>query len=602
VSEVRVRGGAAAVAVVGLGLALLPLARPPAFYESFLYLVFHWAALATSWTILSGFSGYVSFGHGAFFGAGMYTTATLAATAGVPFFLTLPAAALVAGGFGVAVGAVVFRVRHLRGELFALVTLAVTFVLATIVLNTRIDGGPGVYLSGVPLPRVAGSPTATLYLLALGVALAAVGAARAVFQARWGTGLFAIRDDEDVAEVMGVPTYRYKLVALGLSAGLAGVAGGVHAMFVTYVTVAETFSITIPLYVILMSVLGGAHHWLGPAVGATAITVLMYSFTGGQTAVAGRAGLGLILTLVVLFLPGGVMGRIVQWTRAPGAPRPLPPVAPADLRPAANAPAPEVRRPGHPEPRSGARGPRHAGQLLLACRDVRRAFRGVQALAGVSLDVGEGEIVGLVGPNGSGKSTLINVVSGHYRAEGGSIRLAGVEITDHPAHQIARHGVARTYQIPRPFPRLTVRENVAVAAMFGGSTRSRSVARREAARWLEFTGLADRPDALPGELNLHQRKFLELARALAGEPRLVLLDEVLSGLTPAEMASAIGLVRQIRDHGTTVVFVEHVMHVVTELADRVVVLDAGRVIATGAPTAVMRHPEVIRVYLGSARA
>jgi branched-chain amino acid transport system permease protein len=233
---------------------------------------------------------------------------------------------------------------------------------------------------------------------------------------------------------------------------------------------------------------------------------------------------------------------------------------------------------------------------------VRRAFRGVQALAGVSLDVEEGEIVGLVGPNGSGKSTLINVVSGHYPAEGGSIRLGGVEIANRPAHEIARRGVARTYQIPRPFPHLTVRENVAVAAMFGGSSRSRAAALQEAARWLAFTGLADRPDALPGELNLHQRKFLELARALAGKPRLVLLDEVLSGLTPAETASAIRLVRQIRDQGTTVLFVEHVMRVVMELADRVVVLDAGRVIAAGAPDAVMRHPEVVRVYLGTPRA
>src|SRR5262249_30607085 len=151
--------------------------RLPAFYESFLYLVFHWVTLATSWAILSGFAGYWSFGHGAFFGAGIYTTATLATAAGLPFLLTLPLAGLVAAAFGVGVGAVVFRVRRLRGELFALVTLAVGFVLATVVLNTPIDGGPGVYLSGVALPRVAGSPTATLYLLSLAVALTAVVAA-----------------------------------------------------------------------------------------------------------------------------------------------------------------------------------------------------------------------------------------------------------------------------------------------------------------------------------------------------------------------------------------------------------------------------------------
>jgi branched-chain amino acid transport system permease protein len=570
---------------LGLGLALFPLLRPPAFYESLLYLVFHWIALATSWTILSGFAGYWSFGHGAFFGAGMYATATLTTRAGLPFLATLPVAGLVAAGLGVGIGAVAFRVRRLRGELFALLTLAVTFVLATVVLNTPIDGGPGVYLSGVPLPRLLGSPTATLYLTALAVAALAVGIAGVVFHARWGAGLFAIHDDEDVAEVLGVPTYRYKLAALALSSGLAGMAGGVHALFVTYVTVAETFSIVVPLYVVLMSVLGGARHWLGPALGATLVTLLTYAFTGGQTAVIGRAAVGLTLMVVILLVPGGLVGALGRRRAARPA---ATPAKVADPPPAAAAAT-------RPEP-----GPRAAP--LLICTDVRRAFRGVQALAGVSLEVHEGELVGLVGPNGSGKSTLINVVSGHFRPDGGDIRLGAVPIAGRPAHEIARLGLSRTYQIPRPFPHLTVRDNVAVAAMFGGTARDRRTATREAGRWLEFTGLTERADGLPGALNLHQRKFLELARALASEPRLVLLDEVLSGLTPAEMADAVRLVRVIRERGATVVFVEHVMRVVLDLADRVVVLDHGQVLASGAPHAVLRHPDVVRTYLGQAHA
>jgi ABC-type branched-subunit amino acid transport system ATPase component/ABC-type branched-subunit amino acid transport system permease subunit len=574
--------GPAACLAVGLGLLALPAAKPPAFYESFLYLVFHWVALATSWSILSGYSGYFSFGHGAFFGAGMYTTATLAA-AGVPFLPTLPLAGAASALFGMGIGAIVFRVRRLRGELFALLTLAVTFVLATIVLNTRIDGGPGVYLSAVPLPRLGGSPTATLYLLGLGIALVTVGTAYAVHRARWGAGLFAIHDDEDVAEVLGVPTYRYKLLALGLSSGLAGVAGGLHAMFVTYVTVAETFSIVVPLYVVLMSVLGGARHWLGPAIGAALVTVLMYAVTGGETAVAGRALVGLTLMVVILFLPEGITGLLTR--RRPATPAPAAPDAPA--------PAPTAGR---------GRSPRAGGSALLVCADVQKAFRGVHALRGVSLEVREGEILGLVGPNGSGKSTLINVVSGHHRADGGRIMLGGVGVAGLAAHRLARLGVSRTYQIPRPFAHLTVRDNVAVAAMFGRLARDRRQAAREADRWLEFTGLAGRGDTLPAALNLHQRKFLELARALASEPRLVMLDEVLSGLTPSEMAGATRLVRDIRDGGATVVFVEHIMRAVMELADRVVVLDAGRLIASGAPHDVMQHPDVVQRYLGTAHA
>ena len=578
----RLRVAPAALAAVGLALLLLPAAKVPAFYESFLYLVFHWVALATSWGILSGFSGYFSFGHGAFFGAGMYATATLL-TAGLPFLPTLPLAGLVAALFGVGMGAVVFRVRRLRGELFALLTLAVTFVFATIVLNTRIDGGPGVYLSAVPLPRLAGSATATLYLLALGIALVTVATAYAVYHARWGAGLFAIHDDEDVAEVLGVPTYRYKLLALGLSSGLAGVAGGIHAMFVTYVTVSETFSIVVPLYVVLMSVLGGTRHWLGPAIGAALVTVLMYGVTGGQTAVAGRAAVGLTLTLAILFLPEGITGIIGRRRPAPAAT----PVA------------------GRREPRmTAASGPpsRVTGRPLLVCDDIRKAFRGIRALGGVSLEVRDGEILGLVGPNGSGKSTLINVVSGHYRADGGRIVVGGVDVSGREGHEIARLGVSRTYQIPRPFAHLTVRDNVAVAGMFGRLVRDRRAAEREADRWLEFTGLADRAHLLPATLNLHQRKFLELARALASEPRLLLLDEVLSGLTPSEIAGATRLVRVIRDRGATVVFVEHIMRAVVALADRIVVLDAGQVMASGTPQDIMRHPDVVRRYLGTAHA
>jgi branched-chain amino acid transport system permease protein len=578
---VRRLAAPAAFAAVGLGLSLVPAVRLPAFYESFLYLVFHWIALATSWGILSGFSGYFSFGHGAFFGAGMYAMATLL-TAGLPFLPALPLAGLAAALFGAGMGAVVFRVRRLRGELFALLTLAVTFVLATIVLNTRIDGGPGVYLSGIPLPRLAASQTATLYLLALGIALVTVATAYVVYCSRWGAGLFAIHDDEDVAEVLGVPTYRYKLLALGLSAGLAGVAGGLHAMFVTYVTVAETFSIVVPLYVVLMSVLGGARHWLGPAIGATLVTILMYGATGGQTAVVGRAAVGLALMLAILFLPEGITGWIGR------------------RRPASAAPDPAARVPQSPV--AGAPAVRVPGPPLLVCRDVQKAFRGVQAPDGVSLEVREGEILGLVGPNGSGKSTLINVVSGHYRADAGRIAVGGVEVAGREAHEIAWLGVARTYQIPRPFAHLTIRDNVAVAGMFGRRGRHRAAAEREAGRWLEFTGLADRAHLLPGTLNLHQRKFLELARALASEPRLVLLDEVLSGLTPSEMADATRLVREIRDRGATVVFVEHIMRAVVALTDRVVVLDTGQVLASGAPQEVMRDPDVVRRYLGRAHA
>src|SRR3954463_4687796 len=377
----------------GVALACVPLLKLPAFYESFLYLVFYWIVLATSWNILSGYSGYFSFGHGAFFGTGMYTTATLPVKAGMPFLWTLPVCAGLAALFGVGIGAVVFRAGRLRGELFALLTLAVSYVLATIILNTPIDGGPGVSLAGVAVPRLGPSVPSTFYLLALALAVVTLAIAYQGQRASLGRGLFAIHDDEDVAEVIGVPTYRFKLAALAISCALAGIAGGIHALFVSYVTVGETFSIVVPLSVVLMSVLGGARHWAGPAIGAAIITALLYAFTASNYAVAGRAAVGLILIVVILFMPQGVLGQVLRWTQR-RTPKPMGSGLESTHR---HAPIQDL-------------------SPLLSATGVRKAFAGVQALAGVDVEVRRGEILGLVGPNGSGKSTLINFISRHSRS------------------------------------------------------------------------------------------------------------------------------------------------------------------------------------------
>jgi len=563
--------------LVGAALAALPMLKLPAFYESFLYLIFHWVVLATSWNILSGYSGYFSFGHGAFFGLGMYTTAVLAGKFDWPFLYTLPMAALVPALFGVGLGAVVFRLRRLRGELFGLLTLAVTFVIATIILNTPIDGGPGVYLSAVPIPAIGPSPSATFYLLALALVLLVLWVAYYIYNNRLGSGLFAIHDDEDVAEVQGVPTYRFKLQALSISCAFAGVAGGVHALFVSYVTATEVFNIVVPLNVVLMSVLGGSRHWLGPAVGATAITALLYAFTAGDYAVVGRAAIGVILIVVILFMPDGILGQLIKRFKSQRALPPLPKsVAPAVI---------------------AARG--EVGDVLLTIDHVSKSFSGVKALQNVSLEARRGEILGLVGPNGSGKSTMVNVISGLYKPEAGRILFQGEDLVPLPSYRAAHAGIARTYQIPRPFVNLTVLENTTLAGMFGGTQLSRADAAAQAMYWLEFVGLADRARALPTELNLHQRKFLELSRALASAPRLVLLDEVLAGLTPSEINNAVALVREIRQRGSTIIFIEHNMRAVLELCDRLIVLNHGQVIASGMPREVMNDPAVVSAYLGT---
>jgi branched-chain amino acid transport system permease protein len=285
---------------------------------------------------------------------------------------------------------------------------------------------------------------------------------------------------------------------------------------------------------------------------------------------------------VILVLPEGVVPAVLRrWRAWRGRPRAL-------------KAAPTLASVDGPAPARSAGGP----GVALVVQDVWKAFGGIQALRGVSLQVGAGEIVGLVGPNGSGKTTLINVISGHYATDRGRIALGEVTLSTRPAHEVAALGVSRTYQIPRPFAHLSALDNVALAATFGAARCSPRQARAEARRWLEFTGLGRRAGALPHELNLHERKFLELARALAGQPRVILLDEVLSGLNPGEIASAIGLIRQIQAQGVAILFVEHLMRAVLALSDQLVVLNEGEVIASGSPREAMRAPRVVEVYLG----
>jgi branched-chain amino acid transport system permease protein len=578
------------ILVACAALAFVPYLGLPAFYDSLLYLMLHWVVLATSWNILSGYTGYFSFGHGAFFGAGIYTTSTLLARYEWPFLWTLPVSAGVAALLGVALGAVVFRVKGVRGELFALLTLAITFVVGTIVVNTPLDGGQGVSLSAVPVPAIGPRPSAAFYLLALAAAGVTLLIAQRIYVSRFGAGLFAIHDDEDAAEVIGVPTYRYKLLALAISCALAGLAGGIHALFLSYVTAGEVFTITVPLTVVLMSVLGGTRHWAGPAVGAVAITALLYSFTAADHAIAGKAMVGAILIAAILFMPDGILPRLHGLFRRRTA-QPSTSATPAPPSPPAEGTSTEPPLP--------ATAP---AEVLLRVRDLHKSFKGVHALAGVDMEVRSGEILGLIGPNGSGKSTFINLVSGHFVQTRGEMLFEGRRLNGQPAHRIAAAGIARTYQIPRPFMHLSVLDNVALAAMFGGGVRDPDAARQQAKRWLEFTALSPKANARPDDLNLHQRKFLELARALASRPRLVLLDEVLCGLTPSEIDGAVALIRRIREQGTSIVFVEHVMRAVMALTDRIVVFNHGVLLAQGRAEEVMQRPEVMRAYLGQPHA
>jgi len=422
-----------------------------------------------------------------------------------------------------------------------------------------------------------------------------VGAA--VKRSRLGYYLAAIRDDEDAVAGLGINPARVKLVAMMLSSFFAAIGGTFYAQLVGFITPTRTMSLDFSVQMVIMPVLGGIGTVLGPLWGALVlvpVAELTRAFWGGSLQGVHLIVYGALLILVILYWPQG----IDPWMR-----RGLDALARVLARRLCPAPAavavdhaPRIVLPegGLLAARLGANG----GGPLLSVRGVSRSFGGAVGVRDVSFEVRRGEAVGIIGANGAGKTTLFNLIVGTLTPDGGEITFAGLRLSRQGPDARNRLGIARTFQIVRPFTGMTTIENVMVATL--PRVGDVGEARREAERYLGFVGLAHRVDVPASGLSTGERKRLELARALATRPRLLLLDEVTGGLDQRSLPGLVRLIQRVKSEGLTLLVIEHNLRVISSVADRLLMIHLGRKVHEGPPAVVINDPEVIDIYVGGA--
>jgi branched-chain amino acid transport system permease protein len=578
--------GRIAIATIAIGLAAFPLVGSAnAYRETVLIQIFLLAVMAGGWNIISGYTGYISLGQSAFLGIGAYTVGILSMHTSVSPLLLAPLGGLAAALTAIVLGAVIMRTR---GHAFVIITIAFLFLMQALTLNlSGVTGGSnGITL---PLPHWSNdTQQLPFYYSMLGLMVLSVALSWWIRRTKFGTGLIAIREDEDKAAAIGVRTSVYKILSFTASAVLIGVAGGVYAYFLTFIDPRGMFDILVSVQIVLAALLGGRGTLWGPVVGAFIILPLNEA-TNASSQGTHFVLFGVLLGAVVLFMPNGVVPTVGAFLtrRRGGAPR-----------------RPPARVIAEPAPAAARRDPSDVVDLpLLELGGLVKRFGGVTAVDDCTFEVREGSITGLIGPNGSGKTTIFNLVSGMTRADSGRVHLHGTRIDRMVPWERAYLGMGRTFQITRLFRDMTVFENV-VAPLHGFSWRqlgADAVSGPEAGRaeeLLDFVGMADLGSHKAGHLSFGQQKLVELAQILMLEPSLILLDEPAGGINPTAIDRITELIVELNRRGVTFLIVEHNMPMVLGLCDPVMVLAEGRCIAQGPPQEIQANPLVLDAYLG----